>query len=312
MSRTAADLDALLAEIPELQGWPLSVRELSGGITNRNYLVSAGADRYVVRVPGRDSERLGIDRRAEWAASLAAAAAGVGPEVVRFLEPAGCLVTRYIEGAPLQPEDIARPETIARVARALRRFHQGPALPSTFSPFAVATSYLATAQSLGLPVPPAVLFAMERAEEMARAVARSGAGSPAVPCHNDLLLGNFIDDGERIWIVDWEYAGMGNRFFDLGNLSINNDFDDDQDRLLLEQSLDQPRPGDLALLKLMRIASDLREGMWGLVQSRLSDLDFDFTGYSQHHLERLRQGASDPRYPRWLEALGSQTTASGA
>ena len=123
-----------------------------------------------------------------------------------------------------------------------------------------------------------------------------------MPCHNDLLNANLIHDGERVRIVDWEYAGMGDRYFDLGNLSINNDFDEDADERLLAAYFGEPcTPARFASLRLMRIMSDFREAMWGVVQLSLSDLDFDFAGYANEHFRRLRRSVADPRFERWLE-----------
>ena len=127
-----------------------------------------------------------------------------------------------------------------------------------------------------------------------------------MPCHNDLLAANFLHDGERIVIVDWEYAGMGDRFFDLGNFAVNNELDDAGEERLLEAYFGDP-PSDRrrAALKLYRFMSDVREAMWGVVQTSVSDLDFDFDGYARKHFERLGATSGDPRFRQWLgEARG--------
>jgi thiamine kinase-like enzyme len=129
-----------------------------------------------------------------------------------------------------------------------------------------------------------------------------------VPCHNDLLSANFICSDGRVWIVDWEYAGMGDRYFDLANLSINNGFGEDDDRRLLEAYFREPATAQrFAWLRLMRAMSDFREAMWGVVQTAASELDFDFAGYAAEHFERLMGTAADPRFEGWLEeAHGDQ------
>ena len=126
-------------------------------------------------------------------------------------------------------------------------------------------------------------------------IRRARGPQPLVPCHNDLLNANFLDDGE-IRIVDWEYAGMGDRFFDLANLSVNHDFGVDDDRLLLAAYFGVERPADLAAVRLMRLMSDFREAMWGVVQQAISELDFDFVSYADEHFERLRRTASEGRF----------------
>jgi thiamine kinase-like enzyme len=122
-----------------------------------------------------------------------------------------------------------------------------------------------------------------------------------VPCHDDLLNANVLGDGERVWLVDWEYAGMGDRYFDLGNLSINNGFGEAEDRVLLEAYWGEPcTPRRFAALRLMRSLSDVREALWGVVQQGLSDLDFDFAAYADEHLARLAETVNDPRFEGWL------------
>ena len=122
-----------------------------------------------------------------------------------------------------------------------------------------------------------------------------------MPCHNDLLNANFLDDGERLRIVDWEYAGMGDRFFDLANFSINHELGSAQSEMLLEAYFGEVREQDMQALGLMRFMSDFREAMWGAVQSAVSELDFDFDGYARDHFERLRRTAESPAF---LAALG--------
>ena len=212
--------------------WPgreAEIEVLGGGITNRNFKVAVDGGTYVLRVGGKDTELLGIDRRAEHEASLAAAAVGVGPEVVAFIEPEGYLVTRFIEGEVVVPEALREPEPIRRVAQALRAVHAGPPIPARFDAFRVVEAYAATAAAHGIHVPQAY----ERARVTAAEVERARGAVPERPCHNDLLTANFIDDGSRIRIVDWEYAGMGDVYFDLANFAVNNGLPAEETRELL-------------------------------------------------------------------------------
>jgi aminoglycoside phosphotransferase (APT) family kinase protein len=263
--------------------WPggvEAVEPLGGGITNRNFTVRVGGERFVLRIGGKDTELLGIDRNAEHAASLVAAALGVGPEVVCFLEPEGYLVTRFLAGEVGQ---VSPPEAAAL----LRRFHGGPAIPGRFDAFRVVETYAATAAGAGVPLPPAYAEATAIAN---RIEARRGPYAPT-PCHNDLLAANFIR-GERLWIVDWEYAGMGDPAFDLANFAVNNGLDEIGDRTLL----DAYGGGDARIHVLMRYMSDFREAMWGVVQQAISNLDFDFASYASEHFERLERAAAEPRF----------------
>jgi thiamine kinase-like enzyme len=267
--------------------WPgqdVQAEVLSGGITNQNLKVDVGGESFVLRVAGKNTDLLGIDREAELAATEAAAAAGIGPEVVGFVLPEGWLVTRFIEGATPPMEHMREPEMLRRVADALYAFHAGPAVPATFDSFRVVETYRQTTLERGGAVPDAYDWAHEIA---GRIEARRSADAH-VPCHNDLLNANFLFDGERLRIVDWEYAGMGDRFFDLANFSINHELDEAGSAVLLDAYFGEVRDADVQSLVLMRFMSDFREAMWGVVQDAVSELDFDFAAYSSEHFERLR------------------------
>jgi thiamine kinase-like enzyme len=264
--------------------WPggvESIEPLGGGITNHNFRVRVGGELYVLRIGGADTEQLGIDRSVEHDASLAAAELGIGPEVVAFVEPEGYLVTRYVEG------EVGRAPA-EKVAPLLRRFHGGRPIAGRFDAFRVVETYANTARDYGIEVPPAY----HRAHELAGRIEARRGRVPLCPCHDDLLAANFIHDGERVWIVDWEYAGMGDPAFDLANFAVNNGLDEEGDRELLELY----GGADPHAHVLMRFMSDFREAMWGVVQQALSELDFDFAAYAAEHFERLERTASEPRF----------------
>jgi thiamine kinase-like enzyme len=275
--------------------WPgrqAKIEVLGGGITNHNFKVSLDGEAYVLRVGGKDTDLLGIDRAVEHSASRAAAELGVGPEIAAFVEPEGYLVTRFIEGTPIPVEEMRRPGTITQAAQTIRRIHEGPSIPGRFDSFRVVETYRATAAANGVRIPEAYGWAKELADEIERARGKQ----PLVPCHNDLLNANFIDDGERMRIVDWEYAGMGDRFFDLANFSINHEFGELENEGLLTAYFGEARRADLASLRLMRFMSDFREAMWGVVQQGISELDFDFRGYADEHFARLERTAAEPAF----------------
>jgi thiamine kinase-like enzyme len=283
--------------------WPgrsATIEELGGGITNRNYKIQVDGGVYVLRMGGAKTGLLGIDRAVEHAASLRAAEIGVGPEVVAFVESEGWLVARFIDGRGIAPDEMRGPAALPRVAAALRRLHSATAIPGRFDAHAVVDDYRAEAKAHGVSIPKEFAVAREVAERI-----RAARGpQPLVPCHNDLLNANFLDDGE-IRIVDWEYAGMGDRFFDLANLSVNHDFAVEDDRHLLHAYFGEEREADLAALRLMRFMSDFREAMWGVLQSGISDLDFDFKGYAARHFARMGATAAAPDFERYLRAAAS-------
>jgi thiamine kinase-like enzyme len=281
-------------------------RPLEGGITNRNYLVTLGGKAYVVRVPGKDTDLLGIDREAERQANESAAQLGIAPPVAAMLTDPPALVTEFVEGEGMSEKDLQDPATVARIAPELRRMHDsGTTLPTEFDTPRIAEDYAGIARERGVEIPPAY----EEASRFAAAIkaAASGPEHDPVPCHNDLLAANFLDDGKRIWIFDWEYAGMGDRYFDLGNYSVNNGLEESGQGVLLEWYFDEPADARRkATLNLFRFMSDFREAMWGVVQQGVSDLDFDFPGYAKKHFDRMLKTAADPKFDGWLrEARGA-------
>ena len=281
-------LRSLLARVSALTQRELTIEPLSGGLTNRNYLIDADSEAYVLRVAGADTAALGIDRDREVACSRAAATAGVGPEVVAYLREQAAIVTRFVVGRQIKAVHIRKPRTLRRVAEALRRCHDHP-VPSEaadFSPFATVRRYqeLAKERDVLLPSeldrPLGVLARLERELQ---------TGEPPCLCHNDLLPANFIDDGQRVWIIDWEYAGRGDRYFDLGNFAVNCELDETQERTLTEGYFGALRPADLRRVRLMRLVSDMREAMWGYLQSavsRLHEPEYYLT-YGRNHLNRF-------------------------
>lgn len=297
-------IEDVIARIPEWRAAAPSVAPLSGGITNLSYRVEVNGEAFVVAIPGQDTELLGIDRHRAYRCTLAAAQAGVGPAVAYFLADDGVLVTRFIAGRRLAAGEAAQPEPLARIVRSLQRYHGGPAFPGSFSSFRTLGEYLRTAQAHGAPLPADI-------EQVYDGIAAIEAATrqPAKrlrPCHNDLWESNLIDDGARVRIIDWEYAGMGDVYFDLANFAIHNRFSDVQDEALLRAYFGKVSQAGVARLALLKIAAELREAMWAMVALNLAATatsGFDCIAYAQTHFARCRQGLGDPRLPARLRAL---------
>jgi len=300
-SKRAMDqhIERILRQIP---GWSVGdavVSPLVGGITNQNYRVDIGEESFVLRIGGKGTHLLGIDRERESICTAIAARVGVGAEVLHFLAAEDVLITRFIVGAGISPETAAQPETLRRIVDSMRRYHAGPAFPGTFSPFETVRNYHKLALAYGVTFPgtlPSVFALMAQIEEALAARALEQTKS----CHNDLLASNFIDDGRTIWILDWEYAGMGDIFFDLGNFAVNQSLNDEQCVLLLDYYFGEVRPADLAHLHLMRLGSDLRESFWGFLQLGISELDFDYREYAHHHFNRFLHNVETSPFEQWL------------
>jgi thiamine kinase-like enzyme len=302
-------LDEIVSQLaPQLGELESDVAPLEGGITNRNFRARLGGRDYVIRMPGKETGLLEIDRGAEQAANRKASELGIAPPVAAALDDPICIVTEFIVGKAMSSQDLRDGDVTARVAKALRHFHDsGVKLTSDFDSFRIVETYAETAKDRGVQIPPDYEESHARATEIEAAL--TGPEHDPVACHDDLLAANFIGDGDHIWIVDWEYAGMGNRYFDLANFAINNDLDDSQQEAFLEAYFGEP-PGArrLASLRLMRFMSDFREAMWGVVQQGISKLDFDFVEYATKHFARLRETAADPAFEGALEeARGGQS-----
>jgi thiamine kinase-like enzyme len=285
-----------------------SVVRLEGGITNRNFRVNLGDTDYVVRLPGKDTALLGIDREAERLATKKAADLKLGPKVGAMLDQPACLVTRFVESREVTAEELREPAAIEEVGRGLRSFHHsGLELPTDFYVSEVVDAYAEAARERGASVPEAFGDAHDSARKVVKAIRRHPEHQP-LPCHDDLLAANFLHDGERIVIVDWEYAGMGDPFFDLGNFAVNNQLGDTQEELLLEAYFGEPAtPRRIAAVKLFRFMSDFREAMWGVVQNTVSQLDFDFAAYADRHFARLAEATADERFRGWIKQAGGRS-----
>ena len=308
---TIPELTVVVARLAALLGKREgAVVQLKGGITNRNFRVNFGGTDYVVRLPGKKTNVLGIDREAERAAAKAAAGLDIAPPVAAMLEDPPCLVTSFVAGRLPSAEELRAPAFLEAVGRNLRAFHDsGAELPTGFDTVALADDYARIAAEHGIEPPAEFAEARRRAEAIKKTVAKHPEHAP-VSCHNDLLTANFIlDEGDVLRIIDWEYAGMGDRWFDLGNLAVNNGLDERSEELLLEAYLGEPPDaGQLATLRLMRFMSDLRESMWGVVQGAVSEVEFDFEGYAGDHFTRMRETGDHPDFDRWLkEARGARS-----
>jgi thiamine kinase-like enzyme len=279
---------ALIALMPWLTGKHVKVRPLKGGLTNRNYRLDCEGERFVLRVMGGNSRLLGINRRAEYACLEAAHAIGIGPEVMAFFPKRGALVTRFVTGRVLVPEAVQIPASLRRVVASLRRYHESAIGAGTFSAFETVRRYYARARKRRVRFPRTIIRALKI---LGRIEEETGVPDRVCHCHNDLLSSNLVDDRRRVWILDWEYGGAGDVFFDLGNLAANNLFNREQETQLLQYYFGEVRPADLWRLRLLRLASDMREAMWGFLQTGISKLDFDYQNYAHRHYNRFLRGA---------------------
>jgi thiamine kinase-like enzyme len=292
------DVTSIVARVPGWSGRVRVVGPLGGGLTNRNVLVEVSGARYVVRVAGADTHLLGIDRHVEHLAAERAARLGFGPAVVAFVEPECCLITRFETGETLTAARVSEPRRLEQIGAALRAFHESGPLPGVFDCFRVPGQHREAAEARGVRIPREYDLAAGRAAEIEAGFAASP--EPRRPCHNDLLAANFIAAGDRLVILDWEYAGMNERTFDLGNLATNNALDAEGEHVLLESYFGSVTPRHRARLALMKIMGDFREAMWAVVQQGISSLDVDYVDYAGSHFDRVLTNASAPGFRHLL------------
>ncbi|MEN9507167.1 MAG: hypothetical protein RI958_3093 [Actinomycetota bacterium] len=293
--------DAMAVAVGGVSAWrgrPVDIGRLGGGITNHNFVVTVDGEQFVVRIPGEHTELLGIDRTHEAVATRQAAELGIAPEVVGELPGVGTLITRLAPG--LSADDRSVDDRLEDVVDLLTRFHHSGTLPSRFPVHRVVERHARDAATRGVTPPPAFEHLQRRSRAIEAAFARS-ADRP-VPCHNDLLPANVLVGDDRVWLIDFEYAGMNDAFFDLANLSINCGFDPGNDERLLRHRFGAVTNRSWARLQLMKVMSEFREGMWAVVQQVISSIDTDFATYASERLERAEHLAARPEFTRWLEA----------
>ena len=276
------DLGSLLDQVPVLAG-PRSVADLPGGLTNRNVRVTTSTGDYVVRLTQSDAGLLGIDRDAEHANTRSAAEAGVGAQVVDYRPDLGMLVITFLPGRALTNETIGAPGVIPRAAEAIRRLHAGPRFTGDFDMFTRQAGYLGLVREHGFSLPEAYDSFAPQWERVRRALAVRPAAT--VPCNNDLLAGNFIDDGQRVWLIDYEYSGNNDPAFELGNTATECDLSREQtDELVDGWAADDP--SFRARVDLQSLCSEYGWALWGFIQSATSPIDYDFHGWGMERYEK--------------------------
>ncbi|MGD0375016.1 MAG: phosphotransferase [Streptosporangiaceae bacterium] len=295
----AAAVDALFAQVPSLSGEPRSVQELPGGLTNRNYKVTTPDGVFVARVCSDGGELLAIDRDHECRNSVTAAAAGVGAPVIEYLPLHGVLVLRYIAGRTLSNADVGAEGNIARIAAACRQLHAGGRFAGDFDMFDIQRRYLSVARSRGMRVPRGYDDQAGQFEAMRGALAVRATAT--VPCNNDLLAGNFIDDGDRIWLIDYEYSGNNDPCFELGNIWSECGLSLDGLAELVTAYYRRPLRSKIARARLLGLAAKYGWTLWGAIQHAVSPIDFDFWSWAMERFEAAAAAFAAPGFPALLE-----------
>jgi len=293
------------AQVTLWKGRDVRISPLSGGLTNENYLVEVDGARYVMRLPGQSTELLSIDRENEIYNTKAAATTGIGPKVLEHVPGIGVMVLEFIAGPTMSAKTLQSPEMAARMALSFHRLHAAPRFLQDFNMFRLIEHYLRIVEEHAVKIPDDYRDWLPTVAEIERAV--NAAPLPAVPCHNDLLCENFIDDGAALRIVDYELSGNNDPCFDLGNTAQEAEFGPELRAALCESYFGRHAARQLARMNLFALMSDVGWTLWGAIQAKISAVDFDFVGYYSGRWERALGVLRSADLERWMTQAADLT-----
>lgn len=285
--------------IDAVAGVPRHVEDLPGGLTNRNVKVTTPHGVYVARCTDPSSNLLGIDRDQECFNSRAAEQAGVGAQVVDYRPDLGVLLIAFLNGTALSNGDFQRPGVVGKAASAIRRLHAGPRFSGDFNMFELQPSYLKTVQGNGFRMPADYLDNADRFRSIAEVLTRTDRTT--VPCHNDLLAANFIEDGDAMWLIDYEYSGNNDPCFELGNVWSECGLTLDQLDELVTAYYGKRLRHKIARARLQGIVSKYGWTLWGCIQNGASALDFDFWSWAMERYDGAVAEFDNPDFTRLLD-----------
>ena len=294
-----ADLAEIFDQVSSIAVGRRSVVELPGGLTNKNFKIEVADATYVARVASGGSELLAIDREHEYRNSMRAAAAGVGAPVIEYAPAVGVLVIGYIEGRTLANADVADPANLSRIAAACRALHCAERFSGDFDMFEIQRKYRAVAADRGIKIP-------EGSDELGDAFgaaeqALASRAEGTVPCNNDLLAANFIDDGRKIWLIDYEYSGNNDPCFELGNIWAECHLPDKALEALITEYYGRPLRNKVARAMLLGLVGKYGWTLWGAIQAAVSPIDFDFWSWGTERFDGAVAGFRAPGFARLLD-----------
>jgi thiamine kinase-like enzyme len=298
----APSIDQVVARSATFAGREVEISELSGGLTNVNYLVVADGVRHVVRIPGRSTELLAVDRENERHNAKAAATTGVSPAVIEVVREWDVMILEFIEGKTMSGDALRTPEQARRIAECLRRLHTAPPFRQDFDMFRLTDFYLGVCREHGVRIPDGFREHVGRVSEIEEAFAADPV--TAVPCHNDLLAENYIDDGRQLWIVDFEYSGNNDPCFELGDTAQECEFDQELRATLCEAYFGDAREDRLARMNLQALMADVGWTLWAAIQAKISTIEYDFWGWALERWDRARVIFDSDELARWARVVG--------
>lgn len=293
-----------IKELPAWEGKAKKISPLSGGLTNTNFMVEVDDTKYFVRLPGESTELLAVDRDNEYFNTKAAAETGVGPKVVDYLPKYKIMVLEFIEGETMSNDKLQAQGMPVRIAESLQRLHAGPRFLTDFNMFRLTEYYLEICDQRGIKIPEGYPERLPTVERIEQAMALQPI--QAVPCNNDLLAENYIDDGEMLRLIDYEYSGNNDPTFELGNTCQELEYTESQIQQLCEAYFGELSQAMLARMKLNMIMSDVGWGLWAAIQEDISTIDFDFWGWAIERWGRAVEKMDSNEFEYWLAAVAGK------
>jgi thiamine kinase-like enzyme len=294
-------IEEAVGKIEDWKGSHIAIQTLSGGLTNSNYKVEVDGTAYFVRVPGESTELLAIDRNNEYHNTKAAAKAGVAPQVLYYLPEHCVMVMEFLDGRTMSKDALNAPGMPTRMSRAIRRLHSGPRFLTDFNMFRLTEYYLNLCKERSVRVPEGYLEQMPLVEQIEKAMSVRPLAS--VPCNNDLLAENYLDDGKQLWLIDYEYSGNNDPTFELGNTCQEMQFSDAQIGEVCAAYFGTASSDMIARMKLNMIMSDVGWGLWAAIQAKISTIDFDFWGWAIERWGRAVEKMRADEFKTWLREV---------
>lgn len=291
-------IEDAISKIEDWKGRNVSFEPLLGGLTNPNYKVNVDGIPFFVRVPGESTELLAVDRKNEYTNSKAAAEAGVGPKVLYYLPEFKVMVLEFIEGETMSKEALNAPGMPTRMAQAIKQLHGGPRFLTDFNMFRITEYYLKLCNERNIPIPDGYLDRMPTIEQIEEAM--SDNPLPTVPCNNDLLAENYIDDGKSLRLIDYEYSGNNDPCFELGNTCQEMEFDETQIQEICAAYFGSVSASKIARMKLNMVMSDVGWGLWAAIQEKISTIEYDFWGWAIERWGRAEEKMDSAEFSTWL------------
>jgi thiamine kinase-like enzyme len=296
-------IEEVVGNIEDWKGKSVSIQPLSGGLTNNNFKVTVDGAPFFIRVPGESTELLAIDRKNEYFNSKAAAEAGVGPRVLYYIPEFQVMVLEFLQGRTMSKESLRQAGQPARIAQAVKRLHAGPRFLTDFNMFRLTEYYLEICRQRAIRIPEGYLDRMTAVKRIEQALAVLPL--PSVPCNNDLLAENYMDDGTSLRIIDYEYSGNNDPCFELGNTCQEQQYDEARIIEVCTGYFGRPSANKISRMKLNMIMSDVGWGLWAAIQAKISKIEFDFWGWAIERWSRAEQKMDSTEFPTWLKDVQS-------